>query len=156
MIYVSTGGSVLPFSRLVTKMDEIAGEINEEVYIQGGLEYNARYAKYSRYFPREKALELMKEARLVVSHAGAGTILDSINVSVPIIIVPRLKKFNEHFNDHQLDLAKVLEGRQGIKVVYDVDKLKEELNFTEIPVSSSKKINLINAIKSYLEDVFGN
>lgn len=150
MIYVSTGGSVLPFLRLIKKMDEIAGEIDEKVIIQGGVNYIAKHAEYKNYLSREEADETVRQARLVISHAGAGITVKAIEFLTPIIIVPRLAKLNEHFNDHQLELATVLEERKGIKVIYDIDLLKEAISFSEISQPGTGRKKLVEAIREYV------
>lgn len=153
MIYVTVSGLPLSFTRLIEKMDEIAGEIKEEVLIQGVTDYEAKHAKYEKYFPREKAEQLIKNARLVISHAGIGTIICAIQFGTPIIIVPRLQRLKEHYNDHQLEIARAMEGRKGIKVAYDIDKLKDVLNFSEIPQMGSGRAKLIQTIKSYVDSL---
>lgn len=150
MIYVSTGGSVLPFLRLIKKMDEIAGEIDEKVIIQGGVNYIAKHAEYKNYLSREEADETVRQARLVISHAGVGIAIKAIEFLTPIIIVPRLAKLNEHFNDHQLELATVLEERKGIKVIYDIDLLKEAISFSGIPQPGTGRKKLVEAIREYV------
>lgn len=131
MIFVTVSLDLHPFHRLIRKMDEIAGQLDEEVVIQGGIDYEAKNAKYLKSTSREKALELLTQARLVVSHAGIGTIILAIQHHKPLIIVPRMKKYKEHHNDHQLQVAKQIQGRRGIKVVYDVDNLRDMLDFSE-------------------------
>lgn len=42
------------------------------------------------------------------------------------IVVPRLKEFDEHVNDHQLDFARQVANRKkNILVVEDIDKLAD-------------------------------
>lgn len=152
MIYVTVSGMSLPFWRLIKKMDEIAGQIDEEVLIQGGADYTPSHAKYVKYLRREEAMNITKDARLVVSHAGAGTIINAIHFAIPIIIVPRLKRLKEHYSDHQLELAKKLESRKGIKVIYDVNVIKDSLDFSEEPnFDSVGKDRLTGAIKQFVD-----
>lgn len=154
MIYVTVSGLPLPFMRLIKKMDEIAGNIQEEVIIQSGVDYTAKQAKYAKYFSRKEADQLIERARLVISHAGIGTIICAIQSGTPLIIVPRLKKFNEHYNDHQLEIADAMQQRAGIKVIYDVDELNGVLAFSEIPQIGTGKAKLVETIKSYVEKCF--
>lgn len=150
MIFVTVSGMSLPFWRLIKKMDEIAGRIDEEVLIQGGAEYNAVNARYVKYLRREEASDTIRDARLVIAHAGAGTLIKAIAFNTPIVIVPRLKKLKEHHSDHQLELAEKLEGREGIKVVYDVDELEASLDFSIAPKKSHETNGMIEAISSYI------
>lgn len=151
MIYVTVSGCSRPFMRLLDKMEGIAGEIDEKVIMQTGTDYVSQNALVKKYFPRDEANRLIKESRLVVAHAGIGVIICALKLFTPIVIFPRLKKFNEHFDDHQLDICKILENRQGIRVVYDVQHLKDAISFSERPAQERKgKQNLIEEIRHYL------
>ena len=55
-------------------------------------------------------LTIQREARVIVCHAGIGCIQDALEVKRSLLVVPRLRRFNEHMNDHQVDLAG---GRDG-------------------------------------------
>jgi len=57
--------------------------------------------------------------RLLVSHAGIGSILTARKYGKPIVIVPRQACLGEHRNDHQMATARQLEGRKGIYVAKD-------------------------------------
>ena len=154
MIYTTVSGTPLPFLRLIKTMDEIAGVIGEEVVIQGAIEFDAQNAVYEKYYSREQASKLIKDARLVISHAGIGTIIETIRNQTPLIIVPRRKELNEHFNDHQMEIAKACEDREGIKVIYKVDQLKDAVNFSQAPSKSTEKqIQIINTIKSFVDAI---
>lgn len=154
MIYATTSGMPFPFWRLIKKMDDIAGQIEEEVVIQGAVDYETRNASYFRYFRRHEADDMLRKARLIVSHAGAGTIIKAIEYSTPIIILPRLKKLNEHYSDHQIELARAMDGRKGIKVIYDIDELDNVLDFSEKP-ENTEGINsgITQDIKSYINSL---
>lgn len=154
MIYVTVSGCSRPFMRLLDKMEEIAGEIDEKVIMQTGTDYVSQNALVKKYFPRDEANRLIKESRLVVAHAGIGVIICALKFFTPIVIFPRLKKFNEHFDDHQLDICKILENRQGIRVVYDAQHLKDAISFSERSAQERNgKQNLIKEIRHYLTSV---
>jgi len=154
MIYVTVGTHYLGFERLIKKMDEIAGKIDEEVIAQiGSTKYKPKNMKYFKFIKEEeKILELYKKARIVLSHSGVGTILTVLNYGKPLVIVPRLKKFNEHIDDHQIELAEMLKNEEGVQVVYDTDKLEHSLNNAK-PRKFKKSIknkNLVNFLKNYI------
>ena len=46
----------------------------------------------------------MKEARIVITHGGTGTIINALRLGKKVIAIPRLKKYKEHVDDHQLEL----------------------------------------------------
>jgi UDP-N-acetylglucosamine transferase subunit ALG13 len=62
---------------------------------------------------------LFSRARLVVAHAGMGSVLSALKHRKPIIIVPRKASLGEHRNDHQLATARWLVNRTGVKVAWE-------------------------------------
>ena len=116
---------VLEFTRLIMKMDEVAGRLDEEVVMQiGSVRYQPQNAKYFSHTTYQESLSYFRNASLVVGHGGAGTILNAIKFHVPIVVVPRSQRFGEHFDDHQIELAERLVGNKLIKVVYDIEELE--------------------------------
>ena len=152
MIFVVIG-LMYGFERLIKKMDEIAGKIEEEVIFQTGLtDYKPKNAKYIK-FPSENYFnKKFREARIIVSHAGVGTILTARKFRKPIIIVPRQKKYGEVIDDHQMEIARELEGHKNIKIIYDLDELEKNLNISYenfiIPKYDNK---LVDSLREYLK-----
>jgi UDP-N-acetylglucosamine transferase subunit ALG13 len=155
MIFVTVGTHYLGFERLIKKMDEISGGIDEEVIAQiGSTKYRPKNMTYFTFVEDEnEILELCKKARIIVSHAGAGSLLTILNYMKPLIVVPRLKKFNEHIDDHQLELAEVLKNDGKFVLIYDVKNLEATLK--EIGKSdcnkNKKDKKLINFLKKFIE-----
>lgn len=154
MIFVTVGMHTQGFDRLIKKMDEIAGKIDEEVIIQiGSTEYQPRNAKYFEFIEDfQEVQELNRKARVVVCHGGAGTIITALEQGTPVIAVPRLKRYGEHFNDHQFELVDALAEEGRIRAMYDVDELEDALhNVGKNPVHvGSEKIRLVSALKKYI------
>jgi UDP-N-acetylglucosamine transferase subunit ALG13 len=67
------------------------------------------------FLDHDEYFKAIADARLVISHAGLSSIADSLNANKRIIAVPRLKKYREHQNDHQLQLVKKF-GNEGYLV----------------------------------------
>ena len=140
------------FDRLVKKMDEIAGNIDEEVIIQtGGTKFEPKNAKWFDFTTEEEIKGFCRKASVVVTHA-AMSILDAWEQGKPVVVVPRLKKYGEVIDDHQLDFAKELEKEGRVVAVYDVDELLEEaLRKAEFkPLGLTKDRRLVNALKVYI------
>jgi len=162
MIFVTVGTHYLGFERLIKKMDEISAEIDEEVIAQiGSTNYQPKNMTYFTFIQDEKKLlELYRDARVIVTHAGAGTLLTISNYEKPVVIVPRLKKFNEHIDDHQLELTEVFIKKEEAEVVYDIKNLKIALkNPKKITCNKNKKLviflkDLIRSIEN--ENLHGN
>ena len=157
MIFVTVGTHYQGFERLIKKMDEIAGKIGDDVIMQiGYTKYEPRNARWFRFLEREEdILELYKKADVIVAHAGAGTLLTALSFGKPLVIVPRLKKFEEHVDDQQLELAEALESMGKAIAVYDVEELEDAIKKAKSlrykPVHRDKR--LINFLKEYLRGI---
>jgi UDP-N-acetylglucosamine transferase subunit ALG13 len=152
VIFVTVGSHYQGFDRLIKKMDEIAGKIDEKVIMQiGHTEYKPANAEYFDFVDDFQEIErLNREARVVVSHAGAGSILTALKLGSPVIVVPRLKKYDEHMDDHQLEIADAMSSKEGVFTVYDVDDLELHLNDNFLIDSHLNKNKLVDSLKQYL------
>lgn len=155
MIFVTVGMHSQGFDRLIKKMDEIAGKIDEEVVMQiGSTKYKPKNAKcfdFIRDF--QKIQDLNREAKVVVCHGGAGTLIVALDQGTPAIAVPRLKCYNEHINDHQLELVNALANDGKIMAVYEIDKLEKALNspFVNSPMKIKKDDKIVVALREYIK-----
>lgn len=136
-------------------MDEIAGQIDEEVIMQiGHTTYkpvNAEYFSFLESF--EEILRLNREARVVVSHAGAGSIVTALKEKTPVIVVPRLKKYDEHMNDHQLEIAKAMSENKNVTVIYDVEVLESSLKLDFPFVDECNENKLAYSLRTYISSI---
>jgi UDP-N-acetylglucosamine transferase subunit ALG13 len=155
LIFVTVGTHNQGFERLVKKIDEIAGELEEEVVIQRGhTSYEPMHARFFDFAPREEMGEWVDKARLIVTHGGAGSIVFALSKRKPVVVVPRLKKYGEHVNDHQIELARALEKEGRVKAVLDVDELKECIDEAEgKTIIRREKPVMVEEIKKYLHEL---
>jgi UDP-N-acetylglucosamine transferase subunit ALG13 len=141
------------FDRLIKEMDKIAGRIKEEVIIQiGEATYEPKNTKYFKFMSRDKMEELYKNARVIVCHAGVGTIITALQYNKPIILVPRMKKYGEVFDDHQFEICSELE-KEGIAIiVYDIENLESAIENVKANIKKFKSENtLAKKLKEYLD-----
>lgn len=124
MIYVTLGTMFLGFDRLTRAADHIAETTGEQVVVQTGLSpLRPEHCAWFDFLPREECLEIQRHARVIVGHAGIGTALDALSVGRPFIAVPRLRRFQEHMNDHQIEIAEAIERRGWGRMVLDLADL---------------------------------
>jgi UDP-N-acetylglucosamine transferase subunit ALG13 len=156
MIFVTVSG--LPFERLIKMMDNISKNLNEKVIMQiGRTQYEPKNAEWFRFETSEKIEELYKNARIIITHGGAGSIIKSLSYNKIPIVVPRYKKFGEHINDHQLDLTKFLDKRGYILAVYDINDLKNKIKIkSKQKILPTKKEKLVNFLKNWIENIKRN
>lgn len=130
MIFVTVGTHEQPFNRLVEYMDNWASEHEEKVIIQTGYcTYEPKCAEWSKLYPYQEMVELVDQARIVITHGGPSSFIMPLQIGKTPIVVPRQKKYDEHVNDHQLTFAKEVESRMGtIVVVEDIQKLENVID----------------------------
>lgn len=151
MIFV-TVGTARDFSRLIKKVDEIAGKTNEKIIVQRGkTTYEPKNCEYFRFVPRKKYLEYIEKADVIITHAGVGNIITSLKNRRSIIVVPRRKKYNEHRNDHQMDIAKKLESEGWVLACYDVNNLENKIREVKTLRLKSEKSQIKEILKDFIE-----
>ncbi|RIJ42060.1 PssE/Cps14G family polysaccharide biosynthesis glycosyltransferase [Pontibacter oryzae] len=128
MIFVTTGTQE-PFDRLIKAMDEIACSLQEtEVVAQvAASEFQPKNMAAHKFLPPKEFNELFNKADLIVSHAGMGTIISALVKQKPIVVLPRLAKFSEHRNDHQLATARAFEKLEYVHAAYSLEELRVKL-----------------------------
>jgi len=153
LIFVTVGG-MRGFERLVCQMDLIAGELEEQVMMQiGSTDYEPRNCDYFRFMSRNDMEKLYADARVVVCHAGTGSVLTALEHNKPLVLVPRLRKYGEVFDDHQLEIASEMQSR-GITVVYDISNLQSAVENVDIgPIEIKGEIALVHMLKEYLDQL---
>lgn len=156
MIFVTVGTHERGFDRLVKAVDGLigSGKIKEKVIIQTGYtEYIPKNCDSFKFTDYDNIVELCKKASIVISHGGVGSIITPLELGKPVIVVPRLKRFNEHTNDHQLQIVKELERQEKIIPVYDIKNLENALE--EARKVGNKKYNkqrskILDIVSNYL------
>lgn len=128
MIFVSLGSQKFQFNRLLKKLDELVedGTVREEIFAQiGASDYQPKHYKYSAFLNRDQFADIMKRCSTVVTHGGTGVIVTAVKGGKKVIGVPRLSKYGEHVDDHQLQLLQEFEKQNLIYACYDVENLKD-------------------------------
>lgn len=156
MIFVTVGMHTLGFPRLVQAMDELAAALDEDVVIQvGATPETPRHARNFQFGTQAEMDHWCATARVIVSQAGAGSILTAQKARVPLILVPRLKQYGEVIDDHQLELARILQRTGCALLVENVKELAQTLerawHFT--PAAPVRKGQLIAALRSILANI---
>jgi beta-1,4-N-acetylglucosaminyltransferase len=154
LILVTVGQHTQGFPRLIRRMDEIAGRIQEEMIMQiGSTVYLPRNAHWFRFADYDEMKRLNKEARVVVTHAGAGSIITALKAGAAIVVVPRLSRYGEVIDDHQLELVEALSSNGRVTAVGDVGELESILQgITRRQPRNEKANRLILALQACLDE----
>ncbi len=102
-----TGNAKQPFNRLVDLALSLSIAHGDELVIQNGVvTYSqASSCRQIGVVANNEFIELVKRSSFVVTHAGAGTLRTLNSHFVKSICVPRLARYGEHVNDHQVQIA---------------------------------------------------
>lgn len=123
-----TIGTQAPFDRFVKIVDEVAAQLKEEVVAQVyKSEYQAQHIKTVNFLPPDEFNALFDKARLIVAHAGMGTIISAMRKHKPIIIFPRIAALGEHRNEHQLATAEKMKELGYVYVANNAEELRDLL-----------------------------
>lgn len=151
-------GTQEPFDRLVKAIDDWAGKTGyKDIYGQiSRATYLPINFKFTDFIPPKQFNEEFQTADIIVGHAGMGIIIQALQHSKPIIVMPRLAGFHETRNDHQLSTAKSL-GRLGyVRDVYSEEELFSALDSAKSikpskPIGDSASESLLSYISNFLK-----
>ena len=160
MIFV-TVGTQLPFERLVAAVDEWSGQqpARPNVLAQvgaGRVDYpNLRCI---RSLDRDEYSVAISAARLIVAHAGTGSILTALDLGIPVIVFPRDHLRGEHRDDHQAQTARQLERMGLVPVAWSEADLPSmiEHELAQAPMARSERqrsTELVDYLRTYLQGV---
>ena len=156
MIFLVLGTQKFQLNRLLREVDILIenGLIMQEVVAQiGNSDYIPLNYKYYHFLDKELFNDYINKANVIVSHSGIGTIITSLQAGKPVIVFPRLKKYGEHIDDHQLDIAKAFEKKKYVLCCHEHDSLINILDkCNDFPFATyvSGRDNIIDIIDAYL------
>ena len=130
MILVLLGTQNNSFHRLLEKIQENIdnGNIKDSVIVQKGYtKFESENMTLYNQLPIDELNQLTEKADLVITHGGVGSIITSISMNKKVIAVPRLSQYNEHVNDHQLDIINSFNEMGYIIGLHSVDELENAL-----------------------------
>jgi UDP-N-acetylglucosamine transferase subunit ALG13 len=130
MIFLTVGASPLPFDRLIRIMDRALGDgrIAEEVVAQIGCSrFLPRTMEYHRLLDKQAFESVMERSDAVISHAGMGSISAALDLGKPILVFPRLARYGEAVNDHQVCTAQRFAALGHVVAAYADEELVAQI-----------------------------
>lgn len=158
MILILTG-TAKPFSRLLEAVSYCVKNdlIKEEVIAQIGVtNFKDKNIQTFDFETSKKLTKLIDEASIIITHGGVGTIIDCLKRNKKILAVPRLKKYNEAANDHQIQIVNEFGTKGYIIPVYDLSRLSDKINEAKTfrPNNyKSNKANFIKEVRNYIDSL---
>lgn len=153
MILVLLGTQDKPFTRLLDAIEK--SNIKDEVVVQAGCtKYESKKMEIFDYISNDRFDDLVSKCDVLITHAGVGSIMTGLKNGKKVIAAARLKKYNEHTNDHQLQILNNFYESGYILKLEDFDNLdkvmKEVKNFMPKKIQSNTK-NIIQLISDYID-----
>ena len=158
MILVTLGTQDKSFERLLKAVDKeiINGNIKDEVIVQAGYtKYESKNMKVFDYVEEEDFKEYVKKCDLMITHAGVGTILNAMENGKKIIVAPRLSKYKEHNNDHQIEIAEEFEKEGYVIYLKNMKDLGETIkNIKKFkPRKLEHNDEVIKVIEEFIDNI---
>jgi UDP-N-acetylglucosamine transferase subunit ALG13 len=126
LILTIIGTHEQPFNRLLQAVDVLP--TSEERIVQTGHStYQPQHATCLDFMPFDRVKELMQQARVVITHAGTGTVMLALSLGKVPVVAPRLAKFGEHVDDHQVELVTSLADMGCIIPYFEGDDLAAKI-----------------------------
>lgn len=159
MIIVLLGTFPTAFERPLIEIDRLCREgiIKEKVIVQSGhTKFDSEYLEMRPFIPPDELTELYKEARLVITQAGTGSLLKGMKLNKKIISIPRLAKYEEVVDNHQEEILHEFTKLNYILPWTEDVALETVLNqiqdFQPSPYLSTKQ-KIINHLEEYIDSI---
>lgn len=154
MILVTLGTQKQSFIRLLDMIEN--SNIKEEIIVQAGhTKYSSEKMKIFDFIPYEKLNELTDKADIIITHGGTGSIVTPLKKGKKVIAVPRLAKYGEHVDDHQVQIVDVFSEMGYIIKLNENDNLNSILKKIKkqkmVPFKSNNE-NFIKHLKKEIDN----
>lgn len=131
MIFVTVGNANQGFGRLLWEVDRLAGDGvfgSEEVFMQTGRHPNIapQNCHAEPFLSGEDFEKKMREATLIICHGGC-TVLQAISLGKLPVVMPRMRAYGEHINDHQVLFVRALAEKGRLIPAYEPADLQKAI-----------------------------
>jgi UDP-N-acetylglucosamine--N-acetylmuramyl-(pentapeptide) pyrophosphoryl-undecaprenol N-acetylglucosamine transferase len=157
MILVAVGTSQFRFDRLLRAVDGLP--TTEPLVVQHGpSDVRPEAARCVSFVPFHELAELIRDARVVVTHGGVGSILLSLTHGKRPFVVPRRRAFGETVDDHQVESARRFAQAGLVHLVEEPAELPSLLAAAvgdDEPVvpAGPRELPLVRDLRDYLQRV---
>jgi len=146
------GTNPYPFIRLTDQVIKWADKTGEHVIIQSGnTPISNSQIETHPFIDHSKLMDLMSQARIVITQGGFGSLQDCIQNGAKTVAVPRLVELGES-NDDQTEIVRALAEQNLVIPLYDEKQLETAIeaamqlnrktsNKSELPKHVAETIN---------------
>ena len=150
MIFVTVGTNEAPFDRLLRAVDSLG--FDDLVAQCGSSAIRPKNATCFDFLAFEQLVEYVRSASVVITHAGVVSIAVSLANGKRPIVVPRLERYGEAVDDHQVALGRRLEQR-GLVTMVEEPAALTHLRFAAKPPPETREMSsaLAKDLSGYLQ-----
>lgn len=149
MILVTLGTQKFQMDRLVQAVDKLAEVVSEEIFVQSGNStYEPKHCSAQNFVDAQEFQKMIEECSVLITHSGVGTIMRGIRAGKPVVVVPRLAKYHEHVDDHQVQIAEAFASKNCVLYCDDLTKLEETVR-----IARTYSFSPYQVPKSNVEDI---
>ena len=118
--FVTVGNATQRFQRLLDAVASMISELPQPLIIQhGNSPCRISGCILHLFMDMVEFADCIKRSEVIISHAGAGSIIQAIQVGKVPVVMPRSARYGEHVDDHQLELARAFAKLGKVIVVED-------------------------------------
>lgn len=155
MIFVIMGMDVYPFDRLARAIDELqaTNSAGEEYFIQlGSCTYEPVHARFERFLSFGDVCECVRNASVVITHAGAGSTLVCIQQGKHPILVPRSPSHGEIVDGHQIPFAQKIDQLGLATIVNEMPQLPAAIAKVRSKIAMRDNTGDAGELTTWLQD----
>ena len=159
MILVMLGTQDNSFHRLLEEVDKLIKKkvIQEKVIAQvGHTKYESKNMEIFDLLPKEELEKYQKQASLIITHGGTGSIITSLKLGKKVIAVPRKHEYGEHVNNHQEEIVTMFNQKGYIIGINDVKELRQAIKKAKDFIPEEYKPNnekMLKIIENFIEKI---
>ena len=155
-LFVPLGTQKFPFGRIITALNLLIDQGKykaDEIVMQSAL-YPVK-PKFTHFglIPHEDFDRYMQEAEVVVTHSGVNSIISCMEMGKPLVVCPRLHEYNEHVDNHQMEIATLMHEKYDVLICTDMKDLPELIEKAKVHKYKpwvSHRAELLDAIRGLI------
>ena len=157
MIFVAVGTQKFQLNRLLKAVDDLIaqGLLEDTVFAQTGhSDYVPQNYQYKDFLSKDDFQSCISRCDLLITHSGVATIIAGLKLGKSIVVVPRLAKFGEHVDNHQIQIAESFSDKNLIMMCKEDDDLAETVKCARTHTFAkyvSQRSLVEKTIRDYLE-----
>ena len=161
MILITLGTQDKKFYRLLNSVQKQIdnGTIKDRVVVQAGCscDFKSKDMEIFDLIPMDEFDSLIAECDILITHGGVGSIITGLKNDKIVIAAARLKEYEEHTNNHQLQIIENFYNSGYLLKLDDFEELgkilKKAKKFKPQKYKSNTK-KFIKLVKNQIDDKF--